>query len=389
MERQVRAVRRTVGPILTTGVALTAAGVVVANPIIAPHSDVQIPAVQLSAGTGDAIGMLDQAFLDAIAPAPPESTNPFSVLKQLITSLAADASDASKTAIINAFVAGITAVSEPELTAATVPYVAPPADPGQLAMSVLPSIDISSIIPATGTMPSLPNLTSVVTGSVAPAVTSFVSGLIHDAGYVGGELVAAAFAAGAVVANEPALIGDTLKALVRGDFTGALQSAVKAITAPFGPPVIILNAVATIIEKRLVDVSAGLPSVPVPTSAGVSTDVARTPAPEPVELPTRAPRDEVAVLPVVSGADVPQPAAALGVLDARSDAAGTSDVPEAVDAADATGGDTPAAPRGTVRSVREAVEAAGEQIGSVVTATAEAAGKVTARARGGKPATSG
>ena len=363
-----------------------------ANPIIAPHSDVQIPAVQLSAGTGDAIGMLDQAFLDAIAPAPPESTNPLSVLKQLITSLAADASDAGKTAIINAFVAGITAVSEPELTATTVPYeapaVSPPAVPPlspDLAMSVLPGLDLNSIIPANDGISSLPNLTSVVTDTVAPAVTSFVSSLIRDAGYVGGRLVAAAFATGAMVANEPALIGATLTALVQGDFTGALQSAVKAVIAPFGPPVIILDAVATVIEKRLVDLSGGLPSVPVP--AEVNTDIARTPAPEPGdnEQPARSPRDEVAILPVVSGADVPQPAASLGASDARSDATVTTDV-AAGDSGDVTEGDTDAAPRGAVSSVRDTAAGDGEQSGSAETATAD---KPTARTRGGKPAASG
>ena len=382
--------RRTVGPILTTGIALTAAGVVVANPIIAPHSDVQIPAVQLSAGTGDAIGMLDQAFLDAIAPAPPESTTPLSVLKQPLTSLAADASDAGKTAIINAFVAGITAVSEPELTATTVPYEAPVVSPPSpdLAMSVLPGLDLNSIIPSAGGTTSLPDLTSVVTDTVAPAVTSFVSSLIRDAGYVGGKLVAAAFATGAMVANEPALIGATLTALVQGDFTGALQSAVKAVIAPFGPPVIILDAVATVIEKRLVDLSGGLPSVPVP--AEVNTDIARTPAPEPGdnEQPARSPRDEVAILPVVSGADVPQPAASLGASDARSDATVTTDV-TAGNSADVADGDTKVTPRGAARSAPDAVAADSGPTDSAVSDTADAADKPTARTRGGKPAASG
>ena len=368
-----------------------------ANPIIAPNSDVQIPAVQLSAGTGDAIAMLDKDFLDAIAPAPPESTNPLSVLKQLITSLAADASDAGKTAIINAFVAGITAVSEPELTATTVPYEAPAVSPPavsppspDLAMSVLPGLDLSAIMPTTGGASSLPNLTSVVTDTVAPAVRSLVSSLIHDAGYVGGELVAAAFATGAMVANEPALIGATLKALVQGDFTGALQNAVKAVTAPFGPPAIILNAVATVIEKRLVDLSGGLPSVPVP--AEVNTDLARTPAPEPGgpgddEQPARSPRDEVAVLPVVTGADVPQPAASLSVLDARSDATATTDVP-AGDSPDRADGDTKVTPRGAARSAPDAVAADSGPTDSAVSDTADSADKPAARTRGGKPAAS-
>lgn len=124
-----KSVRRIVGPILTTGIALLAACVVVANPIVVPRADVQIPAFTLSAGNDETGGMLDPAFLNAIAPAPSESDNPFSVFKQLITSLAADATSVGRNAIVDAFVAGVAAVSQPELTAASDPYAAPPVDP--------------------------------------------------------------------------------------------------------------------------------------------------------------------------------------------------------------------------------------------------------------------
>ncbi|MCX6489325.1 MAG: hypothetical protein NT156_15395, partial [Mycobacterium sp.] len=80
--------------------SLVTAGVVVANPIVAPRADVAIPAVQLSAGNAETIGMLDQAFLDAIAPGPAGSSNPFSVLKDLISGLAADASSMGKDVIV-------------------------------------------------------------------------------------------------------------------------------------------------------------------------------------------------------------------------------------------------------------------------------------------------
>ena len=62
--------KRAIGPIVTTGMALVVSGVIVANPVVAPRADVQIPAVQLSSGSGEAGGMLDEAFLNAIAPAP-------------------------------------------------------------------------------------------------------------------------------------------------------------------------------------------------------------------------------------------------------------------------------------------------------------------------------
>ena len=118
--------RGVIGPILTTGVSLVTAGIVVANPIVAPRADIAIPAVQLSSGNSETIGMLDQAFLDAIAPGPAGSSNPFSVLKQLITGLASDATSLGRNAMVDAFVAGVAAVSQPELTASSYPYIAAP-----------------------------------------------------------------------------------------------------------------------------------------------------------------------------------------------------------------------------------------------------------------------
>lgn len=105
---------------MTTGVALTVAGIVVANPLIAPHSDVQIPAIQLSAGTDPSgTGMLDAAFLNAIAPAPPESTSPISVFRQLLTSLAASVTSFGRSTLVDALVAGVATVAEPVLAAAS------------------------------------------------------------------------------------------------------------------------------------------------------------------------------------------------------------------------------------------------------------------------------
>ena len=78
------------GPILTTGVALATAVVVIANPVNAPRADIQIPAVGLASGSGDAVDMLDENFPRAIAPEP-ESNGPFADLKDLVTALVARA----------------------------------------------------------------------------------------------------------------------------------------------------------------------------------------------------------------------------------------------------------------------------------------------------------
>ena len=374
--------RRTYGPILTTGVALAAAGVVVANPIVAPHADVQVPPAQLSAGSDDVASMLDKAFLDAIAPAPPESTNPFSVIKDLFTSLAADATDAGRNAIVNAFVAGITAVSAPELTASSEIYVAPLTDSPELAMSVLPGIDLSTIVPETGAAQAFSDLTSEVANTVAPAVKSFVSGLIHDAGYIGGQLVAAAFAAGSLVVSEPRLIGATLVALVNGDFDGALKGVVKIITAPLGPPAIVFNAVRTVVENQLSGLSGSLPEVArgsAPDSAGATPD--ETPADQPAPAPRGA-------APLVSsdsgsgtGTEVSPAGVALSAAGSRAEAA---EAP-AVDSGHA------AVSRGGHDGVQAGAESAGADQGAGATAASNSSdssvsvGKVASRSRGGKP----
>lgn len=267
---------------MTAGVALTVAAVVVANPVIAPHSDVQIPAVALSAGSDPSgTGMLDAAFLNAIAPTPPEPATPFTVLKQLLASLAADVTSFGKSAIVDAFVAGVATITQPELTAASSPYFGPavdlpglpasegglPLDPGSAAIS--PSVIVPS---ATIVDPAL------VLNSLLPAAQQALAGFSADARFVSGEVVAAAFATGALVASAPGLIYDTLRALVAGDLEAALQSAVKAVSAPLGPPVMVLDALRMLVERHLAELFAPRPvrSVVAPSvsaTAGAATDV--------------------------------------------------------------------------------------------------------------------
>lgn len=88
------------GPILTTGVVLATAAVVVANPVNAPRADVQIPAVGLSSGSGDAVDMLDEDFLRAIAPEP-ASTGPVAVLNELVAALVASAAYLGRNAVVS------------------------------------------------------------------------------------------------------------------------------------------------------------------------------------------------------------------------------------------------------------------------------------------------
>ncbi len=244
--------RRVIGPILTTGVSLVTAGVVVANPIVAPRADVAIPAVQLSAGNAETIGMLDQAFLDAIAPGPAGSSNPFSVLKDLISGLAADASSMGKDVIVDAFVAGVAAVSPPELTAASSPYLSFVGAPVPGFPAITDPHDLSALVPSMSEVAvAAADSSEFVANDVAPVVREFVTSLAADVEYVSTGLIEAAFAVGALVAHEPILIARTLTALVSGDFEGALANAVKAVVAPLGPPAMVYNTLQTVVVKYL------------------------------------------------------------------------------------------------------------------------------------------
>lgn len=391
--------RGAIGPILTTGVALAAAGVVVANPIVAPRADVQIPAVQLSAGTGDAAAMLDQAFLDAIAPSPPESTNPFSVLRQLISSLAADATYLGKNAIVDAFVAGVTAVSQPELTASSTPYYPSLADSPELAASVLPGLDLDTLGPVVELGAGVTGPVTAVADSVPPVVQTLVAGVVSDAGFVGSQIIVAAFAAGAAVAAEPGLIGDTLEALIQGDLSGALQTAVKAVAAPLGPAVIILNAVRAVVERNLGAAAAGLtavvpalgatagqpdtvaaiPAMPQPPAAGISPPVAVTPA-TPGDAPARSAREAAPT----TVADPAVSATGSGEQDSATPitAAATRALADSVtrgDAGSVTGIGTDSVPR---NPVRDAVETAQQRVGAALGALEAAAGSRSDSATG-------
>jgi hypothetical protein len=233
-------------------VSLVTAGVVVANPIVAPRADVAIPAVQLSAGNTETIGMLDQAFLDAIAPGPAGSSNPFSVLKDLISGLAADAASTGKDVIVDAFVAGVAAVSPPELTAASSPYVPFAATPVPDFSAIIDPHDFSALVPSMADVTAAAaDSSEFVANDVVPVVREFVANLAADVEFVSTGLIEAAFAVGALVAHEPILIARTLTALVSGDFEGALANAVKAVVAPLGPPAMVYNTLRTVVVKYL------------------------------------------------------------------------------------------------------------------------------------------
>ena len=363
---------------------MVAAGVIVANPILVPRADVQIPAVALSAGS-DSADMLDQSFLDAIAPAAPESTNPFSVLKQLVSALAADASYVGKNAIVDAFVAGVAAVSGPDLSIPTTAVspapapIAPPPDLAALMPALAPHLDSSLVTaPLTSISADVTNATSTfINGSVVPAVEQVVSAVYHDAAYLGKNVLTAAFVVGAAVVAEPALIGDTITALVNGDINAALQNAVKAVekavTIPFDASMLIVNAVKDIIDNHLGELTAlfdppgplAPPVAPIPkSSTGDGADV-------PTVTTSRDHRSHGAV--VLSTPRTASTTSAVAAVSARAAAAISApdaDAPRAVPVA-----------RQVAGTVLDAVKSVGDQVSAAVANPAVGPGKGLARAR--------
>ena len=378
--------KRAFGPIVTTGMALVVAGVIVANPVIAPRADVQIPAVQLSSGSDDTVGMLDEAFLNAIAPAPPDSTNPFAVLKQLISSLAADATYLGKSAIVDAFVAGVTAVSQPELTAAWSPYVAPNPEVSAVTAPLLPVPNIPlPAASATDVPVTLPDPADYLDSAVSPVLRDFVSSIVNDVGYVGGELVSAAFAAGTVVAAEPAMIAATLRALVKGDFVAAINTAVKVVIAPLTPSVIVVDALRTVLEERLAPLLDFAPAPQEPTVDPTQSvaPVVQAPPASSTDLPTRRGRDITPTGEAPAAEILPAPAAAVTTPPPTLEITLPGSGQIRLDARDSAPAPTAPVTRKPAAAARDAVKAIGEQVGAAVNSAADAVGRAAGRAGAG------
>ena len=283
-----------IGPLLTTGVALSVAAVVVANPVIAPRADLRIPAVELSA-TGDAMDMLNNDFLSAIAPAQAESSsNPFAVLKDLISSLAADATYLTRSAIVSAFFAGATAVTNPELTAASHPYVPdvpPSAVPGgAFAWHSLVAPTAISGPASTEQLLAVAALPADLVPAAAEMVTALLDGL-H--GLSEGDVVKAAFAAGALLVTEGAHVVETVRGLVHQGVEAALDGV---LTVVGDPQKAILRALRGVTDQPL----PAMPSEATPSRVTPSTDSASpTPSIEAVggeRIRVRKPERDVPVV---------------------------------------------------------------------------------------------
>ena len=242
-----------IGPVLSTGVALVCAAVIVANPIAVPPKDVQISVAEMSAGLGNRTEVSDPAFWKALAAAAPESANPLSVLQQVLGSLAEHASARiGKQAVAEAWAAGAAAEPTPAPT---------------MTGAGAPDSRVNVSEPTVSPTPGVP---TPVVGGVDFQQT--LTNLASNAQYLGGKIVEAASAAENVIIAVPRLILDALTYAADGDIPAALNSVALAAKALLSPPLIILAAIQTVIKNGV----AGLPAVD--PAAGTQVGGARSPA---------------------------------------------------------------------------------------------------------------
>jgi hypothetical protein len=236
-------VGRALGPIVTTGIALVGAAVVVANPLVTAPHDVSVPSVRLSAGDGAANGMVDKALLDAIAVDSGDSTGTVGVLKQMFAALVADASLFGGKAVSEVF------PRDPAVTPPTPRTAAPAPD-----APVVPASPVDTL--AALMQPTLPTQASTAV-QMGPELQQVLTVVTADTGYVGRQVVAAAIAAAGLTITEPALISQVVTALATGDVNGAVNKAIEAAQAPLRPTSIILDAVRTVADQRGADLQSG------------------------------------------------------------------------------------------------------------------------------------
>ena len=253
------------GPILTAGVTLGAATVVVANPVVVPRADVQIPAAHVPvtvAGVGhhgSALDMLDEEFIRAVGPGPTASANPLAALTDLARVLVADAAQMGRTAILHAFATGTRVIADPVLTSTSYPYLpAAPSDPAAL--------------PWSGPTPPIADA-----GDLGPVVAQALTAVLADVGDVSqARAVVAAFAAGAALASEQRPVLDVVESVQR-DLRGVLLDTASVVAALPRPREVIGDGIRTAVKVLPVIVPApiavpGFGDPPVPDTDAPVTD---------------------------------------------------------------------------------------------------------------------
>ena len=221
--------RRALGPFLTTGVALVAATVVVANPVAPPSRDMQISTTQLSTSP-DLLSPSDKSLLSALTPQlPVAGLGP--ALAQILAALAADADRISREVTSEVDPPGPVATPLAEQTA----Y-----HPEALVGPVLESPNAAQSAAVTNFSPT----------SVANDVVDALNGLVLDTGYLGGKVVEAAYTLVDVIIRTPQFLVTAALDLLNGDVAGAIDTVKSAIKAFFGPGLILLDGIRDVLYGR-------------------------------------------------------------------------------------------------------------------------------------------
>ena len=214
------------------------------------------------------------------------------------------------------------------------PVVVPPADiripaPSLAAGSRVDVLDPEFLAGIGAAAPDSTNPTAVV--------QQLVADLCLDATDVGQATVASAFAAGVVAANEPTLLLGRSNSGATVDFPNAVYSTVLAATAPLGPPLLLVDALRTVIDEHLSELTSLLPVDPsdvgvAPSATALNPTVA-DPAPVLERLFANLSKDTtelggatVAAAFTAGAVAVAEPTRILGTLTA----AASSDVPGAL-----------------------------------------------------------
>jgi len=217
-------VRKAMGPVLTTGLALVAAAVVVANPVAPPVRDLQISTTQLFTSP-EALIPFDKNLLKAISQSS-ESSNFDVALAQILGALAAEA-DRIGTEVNS----DVSTPMAPATATQTPPVYAPlPAD-----------------VPAGATPNGPPSPPTTVGGltvaASAPAIQQVVSEITAETAYLGNQVVEAAYAAVNALADTPDVIVKAVRAILVGDLATAFATIVQGIKAFINPGLILVSGI--------------------------------------------------------------------------------------------------------------------------------------------------
>lgn len=257
-------VRRALGPILTTGVVLCSAAVVVANPVLTQPHDISVPSVRLSVGNAASQSTLDKSLVDAIGADSHDQAGPVSVLKQLFSTPSAHPDLPAGEAVSEAVVVHNSAVLPPS---------SPAVSPSEEQTPAAPDLDaLANLL-----QPVVADTQQVAT-QIAPELRQALAAANADAGYVGQQAIVAAIAAAGLVGTEPALVTQALTALAKGDVATAVTKVVEAAATPLRPEPIVLESVRAVATDR-----ALMPDTATPVAAAV-------PAPAVAAEPAVAPK---------------------------------------------------------------------------------------------------